>query len=143
MLASSIRLLASPHYGERWGRYWLDVARYGDNKGYVGDNKEREIRYAYLYRDWVIRALNNDLPYDQFLVKQIAADRLPHTDNLDLPAMGLLTVGRRFLNDRQLIIDDQIDVASPRTLAGWSRVPAATITNTIRCRARIIIRCMA
>jgi hypothetical protein len=110
------RLLASPHYGERWSRYWLDVARYGDNKGYVGDNKEREIRYAYLYRDWVIRALNSDLPYDQFLVKQIAADRLPHTDNLDLPAMGLLTVGRRFINDRQLIIDDQIDVICRGTL---------------------------
>ncbi|HEX3997251.1 MAG TPA: PSD1 and planctomycete cytochrome C domain-containing protein [Pirellulales bacterium] len=106
------RLLASPHYGERWGRYWLDVARYADNKGYVGDNKNREIRYAYLYRDWIIHAFNSDLPYDQFLVKQIAADRLPHKDNLDLPAMGLLTVGRRFINDRQLIIDDQIDVIS-------------------------------
>jgi cytochrome c553 len=103
------RLLASPHYGERWGRYWLDVARYSDNKGYVF-NQNRELRFAYLYRDWVIRALNNDLPYDQFLVKQIAADRLPHSDNLDLPAMGLLTVGRRFIGDRQLIIDDQIDV---------------------------------
>lgn len=110
------RLLASPHYGERWGRYWLDVARYADNKGYVGVDKDREFHFGYLYRDWVIRALNNDLPYDQFLVKQIAADRLPHTDNLDLPAMGLLTVGRRFINDRQLIIDDQIDVVCRGTL---------------------------
>ena len=110
------RLLASPHYGERWGRYWLDLARYADNKGYVGVNKDREFHFGYMYRDWVIRALNDDLPYDQFVVKQIAADRLPHTDNLDLPAMGLLTVGRRFINDRQLIIDDQIDVICRGTL---------------------------
>ena len=110
------RLLASPHYGERWGRYWLDLARYADNKGYVGVDKDREFHFGYLYRDWVIRALNDDLPYDQFVVKQIAADRLPHTDNLDLPAMGLLTVGRRFINDRQLIIDDQIDVVCRGTL---------------------------
>ena len=104
------RLLASPHYGERWGRYWLDLARYADNKGYVGVDKDREFHFGYLYRDWIIRALNDDLPYDRFLVKQIAADRLPHKDNHDLPALGLLTVGRRFIGDRQLIIDDQIDV---------------------------------
>lgn len=106
------RLLASPHYGERWGRYWLDLARYGDNKGYTGDGTPRELAGAYLYRDWVINAFNSDLPYDQFIVKQIAADRLPHTDNRDLAAMGFLTVGRTFIGDQQLVIDDQIDVVS-------------------------------
>ena len=68
-------LLASPHYGERWGRYWLDVARYADTKGYVFQ-EERRYPFAYTYRDWVIRAFNDDMPYDQFLVRQIAADRL-------------------------------------------------------------------
>ena len=69
------RLLASPHYGERWGRYWLDVARYADTKGYVFQ-EERHIPYAYTYRDCVIHAFNDDLPYDQFLIEQIAADQL-------------------------------------------------------------------
>ena len=69
------RLLASSHYGERWGRHWLDVARYADSKGYVFE-EERRYPFSYTYRDWVIRAFNSDLPYDQFLVHQIAADRL-------------------------------------------------------------------
>src|ERR1041384_3384719 len=59
------RLLASPQYGECWGRHWLDVARYADTKGYVGGNEEVRYPYAYTYRDWVIRAFNEDLPYDQ------------------------------------------------------------------------------
>src|SRR5213076_507330 len=64
------RLLANPRYGERWGRYWLDVARYADSKGYVFF-EEHEFPWAYTYRDYVIRALNEDKPYDQFLVEQI------------------------------------------------------------------------
>ena len=71
------RLLASPRYGERWGRYWLDLARYSDTKGYVFDREERFFVHAHAYRDWVIRAFNEDLPYDQFLLRQIAADQLP------------------------------------------------------------------
>ncbi len=106
------RLLASPRYGERWGRYWLDVARYGDDAGYIGDNKikERELTFAFRFRDWVIQSLNADLPYDQFLVAQIAADLLPHKDNAPLAALGYLTVGRKFINHRLEIIDDRIDV---------------------------------
>ena len=73
------RLLASPRYGERWGRYWLDVARYADTKGYVFQ-EERRYGFAYTYRDWVIQAFNDDLPYDQFLIQQIAADHLPADD---------------------------------------------------------------
>ncbi|MCI0458741.1 MAG: PSD1 and planctomycete cytochrome C domain-containing protein [Gemmataceae bacterium] len=118
------RLLASPHYGERWGRHWLDVARYADTKGYVFQ-EERRYAYAYTYRDYVVRSFNEDKPYDQFIVEQLAADRLlPLTlpsppaggegrvrggDPRTLAAMGFLTVGRRFLNNVHDIIDDRID----------------------------------
>ena len=105
------RLLASPRYGERWGRYWLDIARYADTKGYVF-MEDRKYPFAYVYRDWVIESLNNDLPYDKFLIDQIAADRLPAHDDGSLAAMGFLTVGRRFLNNRPDIIDDRLDVIS-------------------------------
>lgn len=93
------RLLASPRYGERWARHWLDVARYADTKGYVFV-EDRNYPNAYTYRQWVIQALNRDLPYDQFLMHQLAADRLNEgkDDRTDLAAMGFLTVGRRFLN---------------------------------------------
>ena len=69
------RLLASPAYGERWARHWLDIARYADTKGYVFQ-EERRYPFAYTYRDWVVGALNTDMPYDQFLINQIAADRV-------------------------------------------------------------------
>jgi hypothetical protein len=67
------RLLASPHYGERWGRHWLDVARYADSDGYTIDAP----RQMWKYRDWVINALNRDMPFDQFVIEQIAGDMLP------------------------------------------------------------------
>lgn len=104
------RLLASPQYGERWARHWLDVARYADTKGYVFQ-EDRNYPQAYTYRDWVVKALNADVPYDQFLMKQIAADQLlGDGDQSDLAAMGFLTLGRRFLNNINDIIDDRIDV---------------------------------
>ncbi|MGV3724176.1 MAG: PSD1 and planctomycete cytochrome C domain-containing protein [Actinomycetota bacterium] len=65
------RLLASPHFGERWGRHWLDLARYADSDGYEKDSPRP---YAYLYRDWVIDALNQDMPFDQFTIEQLAGD---------------------------------------------------------------------
>ncbi|MEW6158022.1 MAG: DUF1549 and DUF1553 domain-containing protein, partial [Verrucomicrobiota bacterium] len=69
------QLLNSPHYGEHWGRHWLDLARYADSDGYEKDG----IRpYAYVYRDWVIQALNRDLPFDQFSIEQLAGDLLPN-----------------------------------------------------------------
>lgn len=67
-------LLASPHFGERWGRHWLDLARYADTSGYQID---RPRPYAYLFRDWVIDAFNDDLPFDQFTIQQLAGDLLP------------------------------------------------------------------
>ncbi|MDB5350383.1 MAG: Protein of unknown function (DUF1553)/Protein of unknown function (DUF1549)/Planctomycete [Planctomycetota bacterium] len=106
------RLLASPHYGERWGRHWLDVARYADTKGYVF-TEEGNFPWSYAYRDWVVRALNEDLPYDQFLIQQMAADRLPLADDKRaLAAMGFLTIGSRFMNNDQDILDDRIDVVT-------------------------------
>jgi mono/diheme cytochrome c family protein len=106
------RLLASPQYGERWARHWLDVARYADTKGYLF-LEERRFPYSYTYRDYVIRSFNEDLPYDQFIVQQLAADLLPRGDDpRSLAAMGYLTLGRRFLNNTHDIIDDRIDVVS-------------------------------
>ncbi len=110
------RLLASPRYGERWGRHWLDVARYADSKGYVFE-EERRYAYAYTYRDWVVRALNEDLPYDQFLIAQIAGDQVATPDNpWPMAAQGFLTLGRRFLNNNADIIDDRIDVICRGTM---------------------------
>ncbi|HZW35100.1 MAG TPA: PSD1 and planctomycete cytochrome C domain-containing protein [Isosphaeraceae bacterium] len=104
------RLLASPRYGERWGRHWLDVARYADTKGYVF-TQERRYPYAFTYRDYVIDAFNADLGFDRFILEQLAADQLPRgSDSRALAAMGFLTVGRRFLLDQNEIIDDRIDV---------------------------------
>jgi mono/diheme cytochrome c family protein len=104
------RLLAAPAFGERWGRHWLDVARYADTKGYVFE-EERRYAYAYTYRDWVVGAFNQDMPYDRFLKLQLAADALvTGEDTRDLAALGFLTLGRRFLNNQQDIIDDRIDV---------------------------------
>jgi hypothetical protein len=110
------RLLASPRYGERWGRFWLDVARYADSKGYVF-LEERRYPFAYTYRDYVIRSFNHDLPYDRFIIEQLAADKLlpgkpaPGAESTQsLAAMGFLTLGRRFLNNIHDIIDDRIDV---------------------------------
>ena len=111
------RLLASPHYGERWGRYWLDVARYADTKGYLAGGEERRYPFSYTYRDYVVRAYNEDKPYDQFLIEQIAADRLPQgEDKTPLTALGFLTLGRRFLNNQNDIIDDRIDLVTRGTL---------------------------
>ncbi len=103
-------LLKSPHFGERWGRYWLDIARYADTKGYVFQ-EERRYPFAYTYRDWVIRALNADMPFDEFLRHQIAADQInPPEHKENLAALGFLTLGRRFLNAEPDIIDDRLDV---------------------------------
>ena len=112
------RLLASPHYGERWGRYWLDLAQYADTKGQVGGGGDARYLYAYTYRDWVIHAFNTDLPYDQFLIQQIAADKLPlGEDKHPLAAMGFLTLGNRFNGQANDIIDNRIDITMKSTMA--------------------------
>jgi hypothetical protein len=106
------RLLASPRYGEHWGRHWLDVARYSDTKGYVYGREERRFVHSSLYRDWVIQAFNDDLPFDRFVLLQLAADQVAPEDPNALRALGFLTLGRRFLGVTPDIIDDRIDVVS-------------------------------
>jgi hypothetical protein len=80
------RLLASPHYGERWGRQWLDAARYADSDGFEKDKS----RAVWFYRDWVINALNRDMPYDQFIMEQIGGDELPNASQDQIVATGFL-----------------------------------------------------
>jgi hypothetical protein len=90
------RLLASPHYGERWGRYWLDLARYADDQG---NSFLSPMPTAYLYRDWVVKALNQDMPYDQFIRLQVAGDELPGpaTDYVErLAGLGFQGLGPQF-----------------------------------------------
>jgi hypothetical protein len=107
-------LLARPEHGQRWARHWLDVARYADTTDKSTDS-ERRIPFAHTYRDWVVEAINRDLPYDRFVRQQIAADLLPAAESPDLRALGFLTVGRRFegnLDAAELVLDDRIDVVS-------------------------------
>ena len=114
------RLLASPHYGERWGRRWLDLARYSDSNGL---DENLAMAQAWRYRDWVVGALNRDLPYDQFVTQQLAGDLLPRPADerelgAQLAATGFLVLGPKVLaeQDKQKLVmdtvDEEIDVAS-------------------------------
>ncbi len=108
------RLLASPHYGERWGRFWLDVARYADDKALAYHNPWP---HAHRYRDWVVNALNRDLPYDQFLALQLAADLLPeyseeYSERAALGFQGLGAIYHKGNFPKQVMadeLDDRID----------------------------------
>jgi hypothetical protein len=120
------RLLASPQYGERWARYWLDVARYSDTKGDAPKRDDPRFPHAWTYRDYVINAFNTDKPYNQFITEQLTADRLvveaqnkakakkqePAEDQSVLAAMGFLTLGNQFDGRRDDVIADQIDVTT-------------------------------
>ena len=104
------RLLASPRYGERWGRYWLDLARYSDGK--IGTRTDAPYPNAFRYRDWVIQAFNDDLPYDQFVRAQLAADHLPEGEKeKHLAGLGFLALSPRG--------DDRVDVVT-RTFLGFT-----------------------
>jgi hypothetical protein len=83
-LASS--LLSSEHFGERWARHWLDAAHYADSNGYEKD----PMRFIWFYRDWVINAFNRDLPYNEFIIQQIAGDQLPKATQDQIVATGFL-----------------------------------------------------
>jgi hypothetical protein len=109
------RLLASPHYGERWGRHWLDVARYSDTKGQIKRQREdQSYPFAWTYRDYVIRSFNNDKSFSLFVIEQLAADKLPSTAHnpTNLCALGFLTLGDRFMEMQNDIINDRIDVVT-------------------------------
>jgi hypothetical protein len=105
------RLLDSPRYGQRWGRYWLDIARYADTHGGAAIGFTR-FPFSYTYRDYVIDAFNRDVPYDRMIHEQLAADQLglAETDP-SLAGLGFLTVGMQY-RSRHDLIDDQIDVVS-------------------------------
>ncbi len=115
------RLLASPHYGPRWARHWLDVARYGDNVR-KGGSSCTPLNSAYRYRDWVIEALNADLPFDRFVMLQIAGDLMSDAVLDDRPAVGFFATGPTFESDggdavsrakaRAESLDDKIDALS-------------------------------
>jgi mono/diheme cytochrome c family protein len=117
-------LLASQQYGERWGRHWLDVARYAES---TGPSRNIPYPHAWRYRDYVIDSLNKDVPYDRFLKEQIAGDLLPSSSPADrdrlLTATGLLAIGVKDVNQRfearfQMDnVDDQIDTVTRSTMA--------------------------
>ena len=115
------RLLASPLYGERWGRHWLDVVRYADARDLIQLPAESDFREAWRYRDWVVAAFNRDMPYDQFIQQQIAGDLLQPDDPKQIDAEALVATGMLAIADfvpgdvdkEQMIADyvnDQIDV---------------------------------
>jgi hypothetical protein len=95
------RLLASPHYGERWGRHWLDLVRYCD----VPESWAKSSAQAWLYRDWVVRALNQDLPYDQFVLRQFAADQMAECEPADVAALGFLGLSPSYWKELKLAPD--------------------------------------
>jgi hypothetical protein len=91
-------LLASPHYGERWGRYWLDVARYGEDQAH--SFQPRLYPNGYRYRDWVVRSLNRDMPYDRFVIEQVAGDLIEGPDRAErLAALGFFACGPVYYGD--------------------------------------------
>ena len=116
------RLLASPRYGERWGRHWLDVVRYADS---AGENSDHPLPHAWRYRNWVIDAFNRDQPYDEFIREQIAGDLLakqgpPEKAADRIVATGYLAIARRFGHeidkDIHLTLEDAIDTLGKSVL---------------------------
>jgi len=119
------RLLASPHYGERWGRHWLDGARYADSDGYEKDKQ----RWVWFYRDWVINALNRDLPYDRFIIEQLAGDLLPNATQDQKVATG-------FLRNSMINEEGGVDPEQFRMEAMFDRMDAigkSVLGITIQC----------
>lgn len=113
------RLLASPHYGERWARHWLDVARYGEDQAHTF--QARKYPQGFRYRDWLIKAFNEDMPYDRFIKEQLAADLLlksaihnSQSAIVNLPALGFFALGPIYYGDPKKLdqIDDRIDTLS-------------------------------
>lgn len=119
------RLLRSPHYGERWGRQWLDAARYADSDGFEKDKQ----RFVWFYRDWVINSLNRDKPYDQFIIEQIAGDLLPNATQEQIVATG-------FLRNSMINEEGGIDPEQFRMEAMFDRMDAigkSILGLTIQC----------
>lgn len=120
------RLLASPHFGERWGRHWLDLARYADSDGY---EKDRPRPFAFKYRDWVIAAINADLPYDRFTAEQLAGDLLPEATMDERTAAGL---HRNTLHNTEGGIDPEEDRVK-KTVDRTNTLGAIWLGLTVGC----------
>ncbi len=119
------RLLESPHYGERWGRHWLDAARYADSDGFEKD----KLRFIWFYRDWVVNAFNRDLPYDRFVIEQIAGDLLPDATQDSTVATG-------FLRNSMINEEGGVDPEQFRMDAMFDRMDAigkSVLGLTIQC----------
>ena len=119
------RLLNSPHYGERWGRHWLDAARYADSDGFEKDKS----RQVWFYRDWVVNSMNRDLPYNQFVIEQIAGDLLPNATQDQIVATG-------FLRNSMLNEEGGVDPEQFRMDAMFDRMDAigkSILGLTIQC----------
>ncbi|HEY7180169.1 MAG TPA: DUF1549 and DUF1553 domain-containing protein [Blastocatellia bacterium] len=124
------RLLASPHYGERWGRHWLDSARYADSDGFEKDKQ----RSVWFYRDWVINALNADKPYDQFVIEQIAGDLLPPKSDPKATQDQIVATG--FLRNSMINEEGGVDPEQFRMEAMFDRMDAigkSILGLTIQC----------
>jgi mono/diheme cytochrome c family protein len=124
------RLLASPHYGERWGRLWLDAARYADSDGYEKDKS----RQVWFYRDWVINSLNQDKPYDQFIIEQIAGDLLPKHKDPQRAQDQIVATG--FLRNSMINQEGGVDPEQFRMEAMFDRMDAVgkgILGLTIQC----------
>ena len=132
------RLLASPRFGERWGRHWLDVARFAES---TGPSRNIPYPHAWRYRDYVIDAVNANVPFDRFVTEQIAGDLLPASSTAErnrlLIATGFLALGVKDVNQRFKVrfvmdnVDDQIDAVS-RSILGLTVTCAATTTSSTR-----------
>ena len=119
------RLLSSPHFGEKWSRHWLDAARYADSDGFEKDKP----RFVWFYRDWVVNALNNDKPYNEFLIEQLAGDLLPNHTQDQLVATG-------FLRNSMINEEGGVDPEQFRMEAMFDRMDAigkAMLGLTIQC----------
>jgi hypothetical protein len=123
------RLLASPHHGERWGRFWLDLARYADVTEQWSDCKGA----AWLYRDWVVRAVQTDLPYDQFLQRQLAADLMPDTTPADRAALGFLGLSPTYWKELKLAPDVIRTVVAEEWEERIGTFSAAFLGLTVAC----------
>ncbi|QDV48875.1 PSD1 and planctomycete cytochrome C domain-containing protein [Gimesia fumaroli] len=118
-------LLASPQYGERWARYWLDLVRYADTSGY---ERDQEKPFAWKYRDWVVDAFNSDLPYDRFILEQIAGDELPDRSKSSVIATGFLRLGT--WNDEP---NDPLDYQYDRLEDLVHTTSSAFLGMTVKC----------
>jgi len=123
------RLLASPHYGERWGRHWLDLVRYCD----VPESWAQTEAQPWLYRDWVVQALNSDLPYDRFVKQQLAADELPDAQPADYAALGFLGLSPVYWKELKLAPDVIKTVVAEEWEERINTVTGTVLGLTVAC----------